>query len=85
MEHIGRIKVIEPCKLDEMYSVCICPHCGKKTTYGEMAMVSGIHCCHHCLEELNKTIEFDKKTHYEVYARKANNHEYEPYRYRGDE
>lgn len=84
MLHIGRIKVLQSCE-DEMEAVCICPHCGKETTYGEMSMVSGIHCCPNCNEELNRTIAFDKEHQYEAYVRKANNHEYEPYRYGGND
>lgn len=81
MEHIGRIKVINEA-LDLMDCVCICPHCGSHAIYGNMMMISGIHNCPKCNEELHRTIDFDKKTDYDVYVRKANNYEYEPYRWK---
>ena len=80
MTHIGRIGIIEEHE-DEMENVCICPHCGRETTYGVMFMICGIHGCPNCHEELHETIYHDREKDYDAYARKANNHEYEPYRY----
>ena len=79
--HIGRIKVIEINILNMMENICICPHCGEEVKYGEMCMISGIHGCPKCSKELYDTINYDKKKRYEVYVRKANKHEYEPYKY----
>jgi uncharacterized protein (DUF983 family) len=81
MEHIGRIKVIDKIADDIMDTVCICPHCGSHALYGNMFTVSGIHGCTKCQEELNDAIYYDKEHYYEVYITKANNFEYEPYRY----
>ena len=83
MKHIGRIKVIQTAE-NEMDCICICPHCGSKVLYGEMMKTSGINNCPHCNEEVNRQIEFDKKTDYDVYVRKANHNEYEPYKYQED-
>lgn len=83
MEHIGRIKVVIPAK-DIMDTVCVCPHCGRHEIYGNMSMVSGIHCCPNCLLKLHNEIDTDKKKNYDTYAKKANSHEYEPYRYKGE-
>ena len=80
MEHIGRIKVVQEAE-DEMDTVCICPHCGSHARYGDMFMINGNHGCPKCHEELYKTITFDRENQYDTYVRKANNHEYEPYRY----
>lgn len=80
MKHIGRIKVIQENE-NEMKNICICPHCGEKAIYGEMFMISGIHGCPKCSKELYDTIIYDKKKRYEVYVRKANKHEYEPYKW----
>lgn len=33
------------------------------------------------IKELLDTINFDREHHYDAYVRKANNHEYEPYKY----
>lgn len=81
MLHYGRIKVILENE-DEFLSKCICPHCGAEALYGDMMTVSGIHNCPKCNRELNLQIENDKKIDYNVYVRKANNFEYEPYRYK---
>lgn len=81
MKHIGRIKVLLYDCENEFESVCECPHCSSEVLYGNMMTVSGIHCCPKCNAEVNRQIEFDKKADYDVYVRKANNHEYEPYRY----
>lgn len=81
-QHIGRIKVVCENEYDEMDTICICPHCGNKTRYGDMIMISGIHGCPKCHEELSKTINFDRNNQYDAYVRKANNYEYEPYRWR---
>ena len=68
-----------------MKSLCICPHCGSEVTYGEMCMYYGIHACPNCLDSLHKTVDFDRKNQYDVYVRKANKNEYEPYKYvKGD-
>lgn len=80
MKHIGRIRVIQEAN-DIMDCVCVCPHCNNHITYGEMMMTSGIHNCPKCNAEVNRQIELDKKADYDVYVRKANGHEYEPYRY----
>lgn len=80
MPHIGRIKVIQPAE-DIMDCVCVCPHCGNHARYGDMFMISGIHGCPKCQTELHKTITFDRENQYDAYVRKANNYEYEPYRY----
>ena len=81
MPHIGRIKVIKEDE-DIMNCICICPHCGNKELYGNMFMISGIHGCPECQTELWHTINYDREHQYDAYARKANNHEYEPYRYK---
>ena len=78
--NLGRIKVIKETE-NIMDWVCICPHCGKETTYGKMIMTNGIHNCEKCNTQLNKQIETDRDADYETYSRKANNHEYEPYMY----
>lgn len=83
MKHIGRIKVIQEAD-DIMDCVCICPHCGSHALYGNMTMTSGIHNCPNCNAEINRQIELDKKVDYNVYVRKANSHEYEPYKYQED-
>lgn len=83
MEHIGRIKVIQENE-DEMDTICVCPHCGSHALYGNMFMISGIHGCPNCQTELWNTINYDREQQYDVYVRKANNHEYEPYRWRKD-
>lgn len=82
--HIGRIKIIKEDE-DEMLCICICPHCGNKELYGNMFTISGIHGCPNCQTELLNTINYDRVNQYDVYARKANNHEYEPYRYKETE
>lgn len=84
MNHIGRIKIIIPNR-DLMQCLCICPHCGSHIVYGLMMMTSGIHNCPNCNDELNRQIELDKKADYNVYVRKANNNEYEPYKYQEEE
>lgn len=81
MSHIGRIKVLKKKGESVLDWLVTCPHCGKQVVYGCMMTTSGIHNCYHCNAEVNRQIEFDKKTDYNVYVRKANNHEYEPYRY----
>lgn len=80
MKNIGRIKVVKSHN-DIMQCICICPHCGREAIYGEMFTIFGIHGCPKCQNELNGTINFDKTNQYEVYIRKANNHEYEPYKF----
>lgn len=84
-KHYGRIVVVEENAEDEYKSVCICPHCGSLTHYGEMMMISGTHCCPKCHDELYGTIEYLRKNHYNAYTRIGNNHEDEPYRYIGGE
>lgn len=84
MKHIGRIKVIQEVE-NEMDCVCICPHCGSHVVYGNMMMTSGIHNCPNCNAEVNRQLELDRKADYDVYVRKANNNEYEPYRYQENE
>lgn len=81
MEHIGRIKVIDKIADDIMDTLCICPHCGSHTLYGNMFMICGTHGCPNCQDELNYTIDRDRKTNYPEYVKKANNYEYEPYKY----
>ena len=81
VDHIGRIKVIDNSNEDYFKWVCICPHCGEKTTYGEMHMHCGEHGCPKCADDLRDSIEFDRKNHYDRYVRKANNNDYEPYKY----
>lgn len=83
MNHIGRIKVVKEDK-DLMDCICICPHCGNRELYGNMFTISGIYGCPNCREELWDAICYDKAHHYNAYVRKANNHEYEPYRYMED-
>lgn len=83
MTHIGRIRVVSYNIKNEYDSIVICPHCGAEVLYGDMRKTSGINNCPNCNEEVNKQIEFDKKTDYNVYVRKANSYEYEPYRYIG--
>jgi len=80
MKHIGRIKVIQEAE-NVMDCVCVCPHCGSHALYGNMMMTSGIHNCPKCNAEIRRQIELDKKADYDVYVRKANNNEYEPYKY----
>lgn len=81
MPHIGRIKIIKV--EDNVFdSTCICPHCGSKARYGDMFTISGIHGCPKCHTELSNTINFDRENQYDAYVRKANNYEYEPYRYK---
>lgn len=82
--HIGRIKVIQP-NSNVYDSICICPHCGAHVRYGEMCTVSGINNCPECNLTLHREIENDKSISYDLYARKANNYEYEPYRYKEGE
>ena len=84
MKHIGRIKVIEEAD-DIMDCVCICPHCGRKARYGEMHMYCGEHGCPECADDLRDSIEFDRQNHYDRYVRKANNNDYEPYKYVGED
>ncbi len=79
MAHIGRIQVLEQNE-DLFKTVCKCPHCGSKALYGDMFTVSGIHGCPNCQTELNRQLKFDRETDYNVYVRKANSYEYEPYR-----
>ncbi len=81
MTHIGRIKVVRVQGVCEFDWLVKCPHCGAEVLYGDMKTTSGIHNCYHCNDEVNKQIELDKKTNYDVYVRKANHNEYEPYRY----
>jgi len=80
MTHIGRIKIVKEAE-DIFDCICICPHCGKEARYGSMSTVSGVNCCPECNAELYDTILFDKKAHYDAYVRKANNNEYEPYKW----
>ena len=47
-------------------------------------MISGIHGCPNCQTELWHTINYDREHQYDTYVRKANNHEYEPYKYKED-
>lgn len=82
--HYGRTVVVEP-KENEFDSICICPHCGAKTRWGDMFKICGVNGCPNCHEELNDTIQFDREHHYDAYVRKANNNEYEPYMYRGED
>jgi len=81
MNHIGRIKVVRVQGVCEFDWLVKCPHCNSEVLYGDMRMTSGIHCCYHCNDEVNRQIKFDKDKDYNVYVRKANGHEYEPYRY----
>lgn len=69
-----RIEIIQPaeCIFD---TVCVCPHCGKHVTYGNMMMVSGVSCCPLCYDDLCITMEHDKAVDYSKYA----NADYEPY------
>ena len=78
--NIGRIAITEIKGDEYLDNICICPHCGKSARYGNMFMISGVHGCPSCHEELSDAIYTDKSKHYEAYVRKANNHEYEPYR-----
>lgn len=80
MTHIGRIAVLKEFE-DDMQNICVCPHCGEKAIYGEMSTISGVHCCPKCNDELYETIQYDRKNRYNVYVKKANNNEYEPYKY----
>lgn len=80
LTHYGRIKVLVPHE-NMMESLCVCPHCGSEVVYGEMCMYHGIHTCPNCIESLRKTVDFDRENQYDVYVRKGNNHEYEPYKY----
>ena len=84
MTHIGRIKLVQEA-VDLMDCICICPHCGSHTRYGEMMMTSGIHNCAKCNAEINRQIKLDKEADYKVYVRKANGYEYEPYRWKGND
>ena len=79
--HYGKIIVVEE-KRDTLKSLVICPHCGRQVTYGRTAMHSGVHGCQYCIDELSETIEHEREWNYDSYVKKANNHEYEPYRYR---
>lgn len=74
---IGRIVVLEENVEDIYKNVCRCPHCGDKTLYGDMMMVSGHHCCPKCVEHLRKEIEFDKEFKYDIYVKK----DYEPFKF----
>lgn len=80
MLHIGRIKVVEENEND-MDTLCICPHCGRQVRYGDMTMYCGEHGCINCNDDLHDSINFDRENHYDRYVRKANNNEYEPYKY----
>lgn len=84
MKHIGRIKVIQDNE-DVMDCICICPHCGNHVLYGNMFMIFGIYGCPICQDDLRYQIDHDQEHHYDDYVRRANNHEYEPYRYKGEE
>ena len=84
MTHIGRIKVVEE-KENELESVCICPHCGKKVLYGNMMMVSGSHCCPECHDEVYDTLKFLREHHYEAYVRLGKTHSDEPYQWRPED
>lgn len=84
VKHYGRMIVYEENKCNKMRSIIICPHCGRLTDYGWTAMHCGVHGCQFCINELSTTIELDREYNYEAYAKKANNFEYEPYRYKED-
>ena len=80
MTHIGRIKVIKETE-ELMDNICVCPHCGRHVLYGNMLMYNGIHSCPTCHQRLCYEVEHDKSYDYDSYVQKANNHEYEPYKY----
>lgn len=83
VKHYGRMIIYEE-KRNMMRSIVICPHCGRLVYYGHTATHCGIHGCEFCIDELSTTIELDREYNYEAYAKKANNFEYEPYRYKED-
>ena len=69
-----RIEVVQ--EAEDIYdTVCICPHCGKHVTYGNMMMISGHSCCPICHDSLYREIENDKSTDYDKYLTK----DYEPF------
>ena len=78
--HIGRIRVIKEADND-LDTICVCPHCGRQVRYGDMTMYCGEHGCNHCINDLHDSIEYDRQNHYDRYVRKANNNDYEPYKY----
>ena len=84
MAHIGRIKVVKEAD-DIMDTICVCPHCGEHVLYGQMMMLNGIHECPMCCSQLYEEIKYDKSLSYDLYAEKNNHHDYEPYRYKGDD
>ena len=69
-----RIEVVQEAE-DIFDTVCVCPHCGKHVTYGNMMMISGISCCPICHDSLYKEVMHDKETDYEKYTTK----DYEPF------
>lgn len=82
-KHIGRIRVLS--EADSLLDyLCMCPRCGRHVLYGNMAMYNGVHSCPQCHEGVRREVEWDKLHDYESYLRKANEHEYEPYRYIGE-
>ena len=80
MRHVGRIKIVNDA-YNYLDTICICPHCGRQVKYGDMYMYLGQHGCPHCIDDLRDSVEFDRQNHYDRYVRKANNYEYEPYKY----
>ncbi len=82
-KHIGRIEVVYD-NPELMDCVCICPHCGRHVTYGQITMYNGNHGCPACHMELRAEVEHDRQHNYNTYVHKANAHEYEPFRYKED-
>ena len=80
-KHIGRMIVVTE-KRNEMDTEVICPHCGRLVRYGHTCMHNGVNGCQFCIDELARTIEDMRYWNYDNYVKMANNHEWEPYRYR---
>lgn len=81
MKHIGRIKIFQEAD-NLMDNICICPHCGRHSLYGNMMMYNGIHGCPICYESLRSEIIHTQSANYDLYLKKANNHEWESYRWK---
>lgn len=80
--HIGRTKVVDARGESYLEYLCVCPHCGEISRYGDMIKISGINCCQKCHSSLANLIRFDRAKRFRTYGYKAKNHLYEPHRYK---